>query len=73
MLLHPQDPPGTFPYRCNPVTMDLGHILYSNVTESLYFTDDCALLETFEDVVDEIYARVDHLGALGVAALHRLS
>jgi len=56
-----EDPPGTFPYRCNPVTMDLGNILYSNITESLYFTEDCALLETFEDIVDEIYSRVDHL------------
>ena len=41
-LLFFQDPEGTFPYKCDPVTMDLGHVLHSNIVESSYFQDNCA-------------------------------
>ena len=37
-----QDPEGCFPYKCNAITMDLGHVMYSNITESSYFREDCA-------------------------------
>ncbi|EGD75962.1 hypothetical protein PTSG_00670 [Salpingoeca rosetta] len=37
-----QDPEDVFPYKCDPVTMDLGHVLYSNIVESTYFQDNCA-------------------------------
>eukprot|EP01147_Barroeca_monosierra_P005309 gene5309-7081_t len=57
-----EDPEDTFPYKCDPVTMDLGHVLYSNIVESPYFRDNCAELTTFDEVVDEIYSYVDHLG-----------
>eukprot|EP00730_Choanoeca_flexa_P001809 TRINITY_DN10793_c0_g3_i2.p1 TRINITY_DN10793_c0_g3~~TRINITY_DN10793_c0_g3_i2.p1 ORF type:complete len:364 (+),score=13.49 TRINITY_DN10793_c0_g3_i2:27-1094(+) len=56
-----QDPPNCFPYKCDRVNMDLGHVLYSNIVENQYFIDRCAELETFEDVVDEIYNHVTHL------------
>eukprot|EP00056_Hartaetosiga_gracilis_P001268 m.43792 g.43792 ORF g.43792 m.43792 type:complete len:70 (-) comp10568_c0_seq11:1966-2175(-) len=37
-----EDPADTFPYRCDRVTMDLGHVLYSNIVVSPYFKERCA-------------------------------
>jgi len=55
------DPEGCMPYRCNRVTMDLGHVLHSNICESLYFREACSALKEFSEVVDEIYSYVEHL------------
>eukprot|EP00911_Craspedida_sp_UC1_P000145 UC1_evm1s116 len=55
------DPAGCLSYRCNRLTMDLGHVLYSNVTESSYFREKASALKTFDACVDEIYNHVDHL------------
>lgn len=30
------DPEGCLPYKCNRVTMDMGHVLHSNICESVY-------------------------------------
>lgn len=57
-----EDPPNAFPYRCNRETMDLGNILFSNLKTSTYYNEECPLLDTFEDIVEEIVAKVDHLG-----------
>ena len=42
-----QDPEDCFPYKCDAKTMDLGHVLHSNITESPYFRERCAYEHAF--------------------------
>jgi len=56
-----KDPPGTFPYVCDSKTMNLGHVLYSNIRDSSYFRERCAELESIDHIIDEIYEQVNHL------------
>eukprot|EP00038_Savillea_parva_P027553 m.60258 g.60258 ORF g.60258 m.60258 type:complete len:132 (-) comp7944_c0_seq3:964-1359(-) len=54
-------PPGAVKIHGNPTTMNMGNILFTNVTESTYLKNDCAKIENFQELVDEIYLKVEHL------------
>ena len=41
--------------------MNLNQLILANITESAYFRTDLVQHRTYEDMVDEIYYRVQHL------------
>eukprot|EP00054_Salpingoeca_dolichothecata_P026530 m.190324 g.190324 ORF g.190324 m.190324 type:complete len:405 (-) comp25684_c1_seq1:60-1274(-) len=63
--LEPLDPeyvsPNALPIWGNPTTMNMNNILYTNIKESSYFRERCVEIQTFLELVDEIYNCVDHL------------
>eukprot|EP00055_Hartaetosiga_balthica_P009021 m.34988 g.34988 ORF g.34988 m.34988 type:complete len:351 (+) comp6574_c1_seq2:351-1403(+) len=61
-----EDPSDAFPFRCDRLTMDLGHVLHSNIIASPYFKERCAELQTVDLIIDEIFDYVDHLEPLVV-------
>ena len=51
------------PVHGNERTMNLNHLILANITESAYFRTDLVQHRGWEDMVDEIYYRVQHLEA----------
>ena len=51
----------TLPLFGNKETMNLNHMILSNILQSRYFKTDLHELRTFHEVVDEIYYRVCHM------------
>ena len=49
------------PVHGNERTMNLNHLILANITESAYFRTDLVQHRSWEDMVDEIYYRVQHL------------
>ena len=49
------------PVHGNERTMNLNQLILANITESAYFRVDLVQYRQFEEVVDEIYYRVQHL------------
>jgi len=49
------------PVHGNERTMNLNHLILANITESAYFRSDLVQLKSYEDMMDEIYYRVQHL------------
>ena len=49
------------PVHGNERTMNLNQLILANITESAYFRTDLVQHRTYEDMVDEIYYRVQHL------------
>lgn len=56
-----EEPSNALPIHGNKVNMNMNNILFTNIQESAYYKDTCARLESFEEIVDEIYNRVEHL------------
>eukprot|EP00047_Mylnosiga_fluctuans_P019710 m.85206 g.85206 ORF g.85206 m.85206 type:complete len:361 (+) comp8234_c0_seq2:61-1143(+) len=56
-----EEPQNALPIYGNRKTMNMNNILYTNIHESNYYRETCASLESFDEVIDEIYNRVDHL------------
>eukprot|EP00035_Acanthoeca_spectabilis_P039716 m.64434 g.64434 ORF g.64434 m.64434 type:complete len:394 (-) comp9718_c0_seq1:1834-3015(-) len=54
-------PPGAVKVHGNPTTMNMSNILFTNVTDSLYLKNDCAKIENWKELVDEIYLKVENL------------
>jgi hypothetical protein len=59
-LLGDDIPINALPCNGSNTTMNISAILVSNITEAEYFLDKLSDIETFEEVVDEIYNTMDH-------------
>eukprot|EP00042_Codosiga_hollandica_P030884 m.182602 g.182602 ORF g.182602 m.182602 type:complete len:139 (-) comp53485_c0_seq9:1832-2248(-) len=55
------EPADMYPVHGDRVTMNMNPILYTNIQESEYFRTSCPTLESFEEIVDEIFNQVTHL------------
>ena len=49
------------PVHGNERTMNLNHLILANITESAYFRTDLVQFRQFDELVDEIYYRANHL------------
>ena len=49
------------PVHGNERTMNLNHLILANITESAYFRTDLVQHRSYDDMIDEIYYRVQHL------------
>jgi len=49
------------PVHGNERTMNLNHLILANITESAYFRTDLSAIRSYEDMMDEIFYRVQHL------------
>ena len=49
------------PVHGNERTVNLNHLILANITESAYFRTDLVQHRGWEEMVDEIYYRVQHL------------
>lgn len=49
------------PFRGDEKTMNLNHLIYTNIIQSPYFKNDLYALKTYHEVIDEIYRQVHHL------------
>ena len=49
------------PVNGNERTMNLNHLILANITESAYFRTDLVQHRSYDDMIDEIYYRVQHL------------
>lgn len=49
------------PVNGNERTMNLNHLILANITESAYFRSDLQQHRSYDDMIDEIYYRVQHL------------
>eukprot|EP00800_Vazella_pourtalesii_P023590 TRINITY_DN962_c0_g1_i6.p1 TRINITY_DN962_c0_g1~~TRINITY_DN962_c0_g1_i6.p1 ORF type:complete len:106 (-),score=19.12 TRINITY_DN962_c0_g1_i6:244-561(-) len=45
----------------NERTMNINHLILTNIVTSNYFKNDLQRLKTFHEIVDEIYNQVSHL------------
>ena len=60
-----EEPPNALPVYGNRETMNFNPVLLTNIQGSQYFRERCGELHTFEEILDEIYNKVTHLGSCG--------
>lgn len=51
----------TLPLFGNKQTMNINHMIMTNILQSRYFKTDLYEMKTFHEVVDEIYYRVSYI------------